>query len=81
MCFTSPEKVLAAKDGFKDKTNLEMAKKVAMDITEHIAVGVLYENIEKKDYYSRLENRSNFSTQLIDEVKEYNINEFLVKFK
>lgn len=64
-----------------DKTNLEMAKKVAMDITEHIAVGVLYENIEKKDYYSRLENRSNFSTQLIDEVKEYNINEFLVKFK
>ncbi|SRR5260221_2301635 len=60
--------------------DLNEAKRVALDLENKIATGVLYVNNSKKDFYSRLKNRGNFKTTLIDEVENFTISKLLQNF-
>ncbi len=64
-----------------DKTNLESAKKIAQDLEQNIAIGILYEDKEKKDFYSMLANRKTLQTQPVEEVTNYDITKLLKAFR
>lgn len=51
-----------------DNSNLEHARRAAFDLENKIAIGILYQNAKKRDFYSRLENRKDVGTELVDEV-------------
>lgn len=51
-----------------DNTNLESARNIASDLTDKIATGIIYRNTSTIDYYSRLPQRKNVTTTLVDEV-------------
>ncbi|MBN1916002.1 2-oxoacid:ferredoxin oxidoreductase subunit beta [Candidatus Dojkabacteria bacterium] len=63
-----------------NKADLESAKEVSKDLEENIATGVLYEDEDSVDFYSRLANRKGTQTELVDEVKNYEIGNFLSRF-
>ncbi|CAG1022202.1 2-oxoglutarate/2-oxoacid ferredoxin oxidoreductase subunit beta [Patescibacteria group bacterium] len=64
-----------------DSSDLELARKVAQDVQDKIAIGVLYLNKDKKDYYSRLASRKSIKTELVEEVKGYNVGNIIDKFR
>jgi 2-oxoglutarate/2-oxoacid ferredoxin oxidoreductase subunit beta len=57
------------------------ARSVAEDIEEKIAVGVLYQNKNSVPQEKRQVNRTNITTELIDESKEYDISKLVEKFR
>lgn len=61
-------------------SDLESAKEISRDLTNKIATGILYRNKENVDYYSRLKNRTDFKTELVEEVKKYQVSELLSSF-
>jgi 2-oxoglutarate/2-oxoacid ferredoxin oxidoreductase subunit beta len=61
------------------KTKKEAVK--ASDLKEKIVTGILYQDPEIPTYYDQLKNRKDMKTELIDEVKNFNINGLLEKFK
>jgi len=61
------------------KTKEEAIK--ASIITKKIATGILYKNSKVPTFYDQLQNRKNLKTELIDEVKSFNIDNLLNKFK
>lgn len=48
---------------------------------EHIYTGIIYQNKNTLDFYSRLENRKGRKTELINEVKNQNISNILSTFE
>lgn len=62
-----------------DNTNLEQARKLALDLDERIATGILYHQPEKPTFMSRQANRQTLSTQPTAEVKEYSIDSLVQK--
>ena len=65
--------VLKGKISQTESTNdIDLARKRIKD-TEKIYTGVIYTNSNLKDYYSNLENRKNRKSELVDEVKNYDI--------
>lgn len=66
-------------DGF-DNTNRTQALALAEDITEKIAVGVLYKDPHSVPQVKRQTNRQSYTTELIEETQEYPINELLLQF-
>lgn len=63
-----------------DVSDINAAKKLASDIEEKIAIGVLYQDKEMKSFYDNQDNRLNIDTELVDEVKNYDIDGLLQKF-
>jgi len=61
------------------KTKEEAIK--ASDMKESIITGILFEDPDLPTYYDQLENRKDIKTELIDEVKSFNIDNLLEKFK
>ncbi len=59
---------------------IEETRRVAADLSEKIAVGVLYKNDNLKDLKSKLHNRVGMQTELVDEVKIYDISELVTDF-
>lgn len=57
-----------AKDPKYDPTNLEMARERCRDLTENIAIGLLYRDKSKPDFLSKMQQREDLDTQLVDEV-------------
>ena len=64
-----------------DKTNIEHAKKVAANLEDKIATGVLYRNRYRKTFSERLESRKGIKTEIVNEVKEFDIGELVKKFR
>lgn len=61
-------------------TDLEQVRDVTKDLTEKIAVGVLYKNDSLKDLKSKLLNREGVKTELVEEVNNHDIWELLKDF-
>lgn len=70
---------VSQKNGY-EQGDLTQAIEITKDLTERIATGVIYKNEWKQDYNSRLENRQNITTQLVEEVKPYDISTLLEKY-
>jgi len=71
---------LAEEKGY-DCTDLEMAKKVSLNLQEKIATGVIYKNPKAIEFMKRLKNREEYSSELVEEVKEMGVEELLEGFK
>ncbi|MBP9759657.1 2-oxoacid:ferredoxin oxidoreductase subunit beta [Candidatus Dojkabacteria bacterium] len=64
-----------------DRFNLEYAKKIAKDRKDKIAIGVLYQDMNKPDFLARQANRLNVQTELVSEVKNYPIETILQEYR
>ena len=64
-----------------DNTNRTQALAVAEDITQKIAVGVLYKDPHSVPQIKRQMNRQNITTELIEETHTYPIDDLLIQFK
>jgi pyruvate/2-oxoacid:ferredoxin oxidoreductase beta subunit len=62
----------------KPVDSLEEARKV-VDTTEKIKTGIIYRDESIPTFYDRLENRKDKNTELVDEVKQYDISKLLEK--
>ena len=62
-----------------NNNSLESAREILKDTTK-VYTGVVYEETETKSFYDSLENRKNMTTELVDEVKKYDIKKLLEKF-
>jgi 2-oxoglutarate/2-oxoacid ferredoxin oxidoreductase subunit beta len=66
----------------EDKTRtLEEARTAGIVTKESINTGIIYRNPKLKTYYELQENRINIETELVDEVKEFDIQELFDQFK
>ncbi|QQR83051.1 hypothetical protein IPJ72_04500 [Candidatus Peregrinibacteria bacterium] len=59
--------------------NFKMAREVAQDIDKEIAMGILYQDLESKNYLEHLPQRQGKKTTLVDEVSHVDIRPFLKK--
>lgn len=64
-----------------DNTNLSKALEISEDIEKDIAIGVLYKNLQKKSFMEIQENRVGITSELVEEVKNYDVTELLKRFK
>ena len=64
-----------------DKSSLGSAKEVAVDMENHIAVGVLYENSSIPTFLDLEEGRQGATTELADEVRPVDISALLARYK
>lgn len=60
-----------------DRANFSWAREVAQDITEKIALGVLYQNNAAPTFMNQIESRKNTPTQPTEEVQARDIEQFL----
>jgi hypothetical protein len=60
----------------KPLESIEEARKV-LDISEKIKTGIIYQNQSVPVFYDRLENRKERDSELVDEVKQYDISKLL----
>lgn len=66
--------------GNYDNSNLEKAIEISKDIEKDIAIGVLYKNSEKKSFDEIQMNRVGITTELADEVQNYDVEKILQRF-
>jgi 2-oxoglutarate ferredoxin oxidoreductase subunit beta len=64
-----------------NNTDIWQARKIAVDLEEQIAVGLLYHNPNKLDFLSLQTNRQQRSTTLVEEVQHFPISGLLEEFK
>lgn len=64
-----------------DKSNIAQAREMAEDLEERIALGVLYQRSDRLPFMQRQANRVSTTTQLIDEVKTYDVNSLFDQFR
>lgn len=60
-----------------DTADFAAARRLAMDTTERIATGVLYQDASVPNFYERLVPRKECATQAVDEVQAHSIDAFL----
>jgi len=63
-----------------DASDFRKARALAVDTTERIATGILYQNEEIPNFYERLVPRQNIKTQAVDEVKKYDVSKLMQEF-
>jgi 2-oxoglutarate ferredoxin oxidoreductase subunit beta len=64
-----------------DASDWKKALEVSEDMQSKIATGVIYVNPDSKDFMSRQVNRADIKTELVDEVKSFDVNDLLERFK
>jgi 2-oxoglutarate ferredoxin oxidoreductase subunit beta len=64
----------------KPLANLDEARKI-VSIKEKIKTGIIYRNDSIPTFYNRLQNRKDKTTELVDEVKQYDISKLLQHLK
>lgn len=64
-----------------DTSNKELARQVARDIDEHIALGVMYQEQGSIPQEKLQVNRKDIQTELVDETREYDISALLESFR
>lgn len=60
-----------------DRHDIWAAKKLVQDMDKEIYLGLIYENIEKKDFLSLQTNREGVKTTLVEEVKHYDVSDLI----
>ena len=60
-----------------DTSDFEKARQVAIDTSDRIATGVLYQNSDVPNYYERLVPREGSKTTLVDEVGKVDVTEYM----
>ena len=60
--------------------NFETARKAAVDTSEKIATGVLYQDKTRPTFLDQLEARKGIDSRLVDEVKKVDVSALLAKF-
>jgi len=61
-------------------SNFEAARKLAVDTSEKIATGVLYQDKNSTPFLERLEARKGMGTRLVDEVDQVDVKKWVRKF-
>lgn len=64
-----------------DKTDINQAREIAEDLENRIALGVLYQREDRLPFMRRQANRTSTTTQLIEEVKNYDVKELFNQFR
>jgi len=64
-----------------DNTNIKEAKKISEDIENKLAIGVLYQDKKRKNFSERLKNRAGIESELVDEVKQYDVTKLEKHFR
>ncbi len=64
-----------------DRHDLWAARKIAEDLDNEIAIGILYEDKNSQNFYERLPSRKGISTVPVEEVKHYDVNTLLHQFE
>ena len=62
-------------------TDLKTAREISTIADQVINTGIIYRNTNLKTFYELLENRNASQTELIDEVKQYDVQELFNQFK
>jgi len=62
-----------------DNTDIWQARKLVDDLDKKLAIGLIYQNPNMLDYLSKT-NRANSQTELVEEVKQYDISKLLTEF-
>ncbi|MDA1061237.1 MAG: thiamine pyrophosphate-dependent enzyme [bacterium] len=64
-----------------DKGDIWAARKIVEDMEENIYCGVLYENASKRDFMSVQKSREGIKTELVDEVKHFDVTELMPEWR
>lgn len=62
-----------------DTSDIGNAQRVSKDITDKIATGVIYQR-ESMDFYSKQLNRKDRTTELVEEVNSYPVDDLYRRF-
>lgn len=62
-----------------DNTDIWQARKIVENMDTELAIGVIYKQ-EKANYLQKVESRKNWTTELVDEVQNYSIQELIKEF-
>ena len=62
-------------------TDLKTAREISTIADQVINTGIIYRNTNLKTFYELLENRNASQTELVDEVKQYDVQELFNQFK
>lgn len=60
-----------------DRHDIWAAKKLVQDMDKEIYLGLIYENVEKKDFLSLQNSREGVKTTLVEEVKHYDVKDLI----
>ncbi len=66
-------------DAKHDVTNFEEARRIANDVSQKIATGILYQNEDQPNFYEHLVPRQGKKTMLTDEVKIQDVSTLMAK--
>jgi len=64
-----------------DTSNIEQAIKVSKDLDEKIATGIIFQDKWKTPFLNTFKERESYTTDLIDEVKSFDISDLLKEFQ
>lgn len=64
-----------------DKTDLNQAIKISQDLEKQIAIGVLYENPAAIPFMERQANRQKIKTELVEEVRQFDVSKLFDTFR
>lgn len=64
-----------------DRHDLWQARRIAEDLENQIAIGILYEDPKSANFYERLPSRKGISTVPVEEVRHYDISKILSTFE
>jgi len=64
-----------------DTSNLNQAFAISKDLDEKIATGVIFQDKFRMTFLNSIKEREDYTTELIDEVKAFDISELLDKFR
>ena len=61
-------------------SDFEKARAVAVDTSDHIATGLLYQNQNEPNFYEQLKPRQGLKTTAVEEVEKINVTEWMKEF-
>lgn len=64
-----------------NNTDIWQARKIASDLDEQIAIGLLYHNPNKGEFLTSQQNRQGIETNLVEEVKPFDISNLMEEFR
>lgn len=75
------ERIKYVKDMKHDPTDLEAARKIALDLENQITLGVMYQNKDSVPFHKKLASRKDKTTALVEEVEHHDISKFLEELR
>lgn len=66
--------------GYHDVTDINKARHLAVDTSKHITTGILYQDERTPSFYEELVPRQQLKTAAVDEVRRYDVTEYMKEF-